>query len=84
MLKYFCLRVTLFLFFLRYNSDDPEENWDGLSMLRRMSLTVMTAFRLAPPNQGYGTKVSDNIFSDKILALDSYNKPGSSMEKKKL
>ena len=44
----------------------------------------MTAFRLAPPNQGYGTKVSDNIFSDKILALDSYNKPGSSMEKKKL
>ena len=74
------LSTTFFVLFLRYNSDDPEDNWDGLSMLRRMSLTVMTAFRLAPPNQGYGTKVSANIFSGKLSAPDFYNKPGYSIE----
>ena len=47
------------LFFSRHDSDD--DNLEGLSMLRRMSLTVMTAFKLTPPNQGFGTKVRANI-----------------------
>ena len=54
---------------LSVRQQHPTEFWDTLQqMLMYENLTCS--------NQGYGTKVSANIFSDKHLALDSYNKPG--------
>ncbi len=54
------LNKTTFAFIIchyRHISDEPDDDWDRMSMLRRMSLTVMNAFGLAPPNQKYGNSV---------------------------
>jgi hypothetical protein len=63
--------VSLPLHNFRHISDEPDDDWDRMSMLRRMSLTFMNAFGLAPPNQKYGNAVIKVPFK-KLVTLFSH------------
>ena len=43
-------------------SEDPDDDdWDQLTLFRRMSLSVLNAIGLAPPSNKFGTSVSQNM-----------------------